>query len=151
MGNLSFQSPVGWLTVAGDDEVVTRLSWGRQPAWGVTPLLNEAQAQVTAYFDHALRRFDLPLSFPATPFQHAVLESMFSIDFGTTRSYGEIAAYVGASPQAVGRACGANPVPIIIPCHRVVGASSLGGYSGRGGLETKVFLLRHEGAASLLT
>ncbi len=149
MGSLSFHTPVGWLTVTGDDEVVTRLSWGRQPTRDATALLNEARAQLEAYFDRALARFDLPLAFPATPFQHAVLESMFSIDYGHTRSYREIADYVGASPQAVGRACGANPVPIIIPCHRVVGVGGLGGYSGGQGVETKIFLLRHEGAAGL--
>ena len=75
---------------------------------------------------------------------------MHAIRFGDTRTYGEIAAYVQGSPQAVGRACGANRIPIIIPCHRVLGTGSLGGFSGRGGVETKVWLLKHEGAAGLL-
>ncbi|MCB1350992.1 MAG: MGMT family protein, partial [Maritimibacter sp.] len=67
-----------------------------------------------------------------------------------TRTYGEIAADLGASAQAVGNACGANPIPILIPCHRVLGATGLGGYSGAGGIETKVALLRLEGAGGLL-
>ncbi len=75
---------------------------------------------------------------------------MRAIPFGETRTYGEIAAALGASAQAVGTACGANPIATLIPCHRVLGAASLGGYSGAGGIETKVALLRLEGAAGLL-
>jgi methylated-DNA-[protein]-cysteine S-methyltransferase len=94
--------------------------------------------------------FDLPMSCPSTPFLHGVLESMMSIPYGKTKTYGEIADYVHGSAQAVGRACGANPLPILIPCHRVLGATTLGGFSGNGGVESKVFLLRLEGAAGLL-
>jgi methylated-DNA-[protein]-cysteine S-methyltransferase len=75
---------------------------------------------------------------------------MSAIPFGETRTYGEIARGLGVPAQAVGQACGANPVPVVIPCHRVLGATSLGGYSGEGGVETKVWLLRHEGAGGLL-
>ena len=75
---------------------------------------------------------------------------MAAIPLGETRSYGQIAAAVGAPAQAVGQACGANPIPIIIPCHRILGARTLGGFSAPGGVETKVALLRHEGAAGLL-
>ena len=75
---------------------------------------------------------------------------MQSIPFGETLTYGEIAKRLGVPAQAVGQACGGNPIPVIIPCHRVLGATSLGGYSGEGGVETKVWLLRHEGAAGLL-
>ena len=75
---------------------------------------------------------------------------MRAIPFGETRTYGEIAKAVGAPAQAVGQACGANTIPVIIPCHRVTGTGGLGGFSGMGGVETKVELLRHEGAYSLL-
>jgi len=83
-------------------------------------------------------------------FQRAVCDAMRAIPFGETRTYGEIARALGVPAQAVGQACGANPIPVIIPCHRVLGAASLGGFSGSGGIETKVALLRHEGAAGLL-
>ena len=73
-----------------------------------------------------------------------------AIRFGETRTYGQIARQLGATAQAVGQACGANPIPILIPCHRVIGADGLGGYSGAHGVETKMALLRHEGAAGLL-
>lgn len=75
---------------------------------------------------------------------------MLAIPLGEIRTYGDIAKALGTPAQPVGNACGANPIPVIIPCHRVLAASSLGGFSGMGGIETKVALLRHEGAAGLL-
>ncbi len=75
---------------------------------------------------------------------------MSAIPFGETRTYGELAQQLGVPAQAIGQACGGNPIPILIPCHRVLGANGLGGYSGDGGVETKVWLLRHERAAGLL-
>ena len=75
---------------------------------------------------------------------------MQAIPKGSTRSYGEIAKDLGVPPQPVGQACGANPIPVIIPCHRVVGGEGIGGFSGSGGVETKIKLLRFEGAYSLL-
>ena len=75
---------------------------------------------------------------------------MASIPFGETLTYGDIARRIEAPAQAVGQACGANPIPVIIPCHRVLGAKTLGGFSAKGGVETKGWLLRHEHAAGLL-
>ena len=69
---------------------------------------------------------------------------------GETRSYGDLARALKTPPQVIGQACGANPIAIIIPCHRILGAHSLGGFSAKGGVETKVWLLKHEGAAALL-
>lgn len=151
MNRASFPSPLGWITVSEEDGCVNRLKWG-----GVrlsdepSPVLADVGAQLAAYFDGRLKMFDVEMSFPSSPFQHGVLESMMSIPYGSTKTYGEIADYVEGSAQAVGNACGANPLPILIPCHRVLGANTLGGFSGHGGVESKVFLLRHEGAAGLL-
>ena len=75
---------------------------------------------------------------------------MQAIPYGETREYGEIAEELGSMPQPVGNACGGNSIAIIIPCHRVVASSGLGGFSAPGGIETKIALLRHEGAYSLL-
>ncbi len=75
---------------------------------------------------------------------------MCAIPFGETRTYGDLAKALGAPAQAIGQACGGNPVPVIVPCHRILGASGLGGFSAPGGVETKIALLKHEGAASLL-
>ena len=75
---------------------------------------------------------------------------MVAIPLGETRTYGDLSRALGAPAQAIGQACGANPIPILIPCHRILGAKALGGFSAPGGVETKVWLLKHEGAASLL-
>src|SRR5690606_21932567 len=92
-----------------------------------------------------------PLAPAGSPFEQKVWAAMQRIPYGTTQRYGEIARLVGGVPRAVGVACGRNPIPIIIPCHRIIGTSAsgnrLGGYSGRGGAETKQFLLGLEGAA----
>lgn len=113
-------------------------------------MLREACTQLEAYFAGTLKHFDLPLSPAGSRFQQRVYAEMRGIAHGDTRTYGDIADAVGCSAQAVGQACGANPIPVIIPCHRVLAANGLGGYSGAGGVETKVALLRHEGAYSLL-
>lgn len=147
MTQLSMHSPVGDLTISEDDGAIVSLDWG----WGAlqteTPLLREAKRQLDRYFDGDLERFDLPLRPYGTVFRKQVWDAMLRIPYGSTETYGKIAAAVGSPARAVGGACGANPVPIIIPCHRVLGANGgLGGYSGEGGTETKVFLLRLEGA-----
>jgi len=145
----SVPSPVGALTVTETGGAIARVSWGTGFS-DETRLLRKAAAQIEAYFAGTRQSFDLPLAPTGSAFQRAVCDAMCAIPFGETRTYGEIAAELDASAQAVGNACGANPIPILIPCHRVLGAASLGGFSGAGGIETKVALLRHEGAAGLL-
>jgi methylated-DNA-[protein]-cysteine S-methyltransferase len=108
----------------------------------------EVRRQLEEYFAGKRREFDLPLSPVGTPFELAVWEELKKIPFGETRSYGEIAAALGrhGSARAVGRANGANPIPIVVPCHRVIGADgSLTGFGG--GLEAKSRLLEIEGLA----
>ncbi|MEM9127769.1 MAG: methylated-DNA--[protein]-cysteine S-methyltransferase, partial [Pseudomonadota bacterium] len=95
-------------------------------------------------------RFDLPYRVTVSDFQRQVCDLMFAIPLGETRTYGDIAKDLDQPAQLVGAACGANPIPVIIPCHRVLAANGLGGFSGDGGVETKVALLRHERAAGLL-
>jgi methylated-DNA-[protein]-cysteine S-methyltransferase len=113
-----------------------------------TPVLALAAAQLAEYFAGTRRRFDLPLAPPANTFQARVREAMLSIPFGAVGSYGGIAAAIGSAPRAVGGACGRNPLPIVVPCHRVLGSGGrAGGYSGLGGLGTKRFLLALEGVA----
>ena len=155
MGEIAVQTQFGTLRIVQQDGAIIRLAWvspddGTQDG-GTTPLLQEAAAQMRAYDAGRLRRFDLPLRVTGSAFQQAVCAQMQTIPFGDTRTYGQIANALGQSAQSVGGACGGNPIPIIIPCHRVMGAGGrLTGFSGAGGVETKVALLRHEGAASLL-
>jgi O-6-methylguanine DNA methyltransferase len=114
------------------------------------PLALEAARQLRAYFAGELRQFDLPLDLHGTDFQRRVWKKLVGIPYGETRSYRQIAQAIG-SPQAVravGAANGANPIPIVVPCHRVIGASGkLVGYGG--GLPLKKRLLELEGAISL--
>ncbi len=145
----SIKTPLGWVSLTEQDDAITALNWEKSSD-DDTPLLIEAERQLTAYFVHELRQFDLPLKPGGGDFQQSVNKAMREIPYGETRQYGDIAKELSAMPQPVGNACGGNTIAIIIPCHRVVGASGLGGFSAPGGIETKVSLLKHEGAYSLL-
>ncbi len=106
----------------------------------------EAQRQLDAYFAGELTSFDLPVAPAGTPHQQKVWRAMQMIPFGGYATYGDLAASVESSARAVGTACGRNPIPIIIPCHRVLAAGGkIGGYSGSGGTATKRYLLSLEG------
>jgi methylated-DNA-[protein]-cysteine S-methyltransferase len=142
-------SPLGPLTVAVADGRITSLDWGRAPV-SDDPVICEACDQLAAFFDGDRQVFDLPLASGDTEFQGRFYQVLLAIPYGETRTYGELAGDLNVSAQAIGQACGANRIPIIIPCHRVLAANDLGGYSGRGGVEAKVALLKLEGAASLL-
>ncbi|MEP4198726.1 MAG: methylated-DNA--[protein]-cysteine S-methyltransferase [Aliishimia sp.] len=151
MKTRSAPTQFGILTLTEEDGSLIRLGWGPAPHEDVSDLLDSAVAQLSAYDKGELDAFDLPLRVAGSPLQKAVCAAMSAIPLGETRTYGDIAKDVKASAQAVGQACGGNPIPIIIPCHRVMGANGkLTGFSGAGGVETKVALLRHEHAAGLL-
>ncbi|MDW4549474.1 methylated-DNA--[protein]-cysteine S-methyltransferase [Defluviimonas sp. D31] len=146
----AWESPLGRLVLTEADGVLIRLEWSAEAvAHEASGLLDEACRQLAEYFAGNRRAFDLPIAF-ATGLTGRVQQAMCAIPFGETRTYGDLARDLGVPAQAVGQACGANPVPVIVPCHRVLGAAGLGGFSAPGGVETKVALLKHEGAASLL-
>ncbi|WP_170399245.1 methylated-DNA--[protein]-cysteine S-methyltransferase [Ruegeria arenilitoris] len=150
MPMIAVDTQFGRLGVEETDGAVTRLVWNGRDEGLETPLLQEAAAQLKAYDQGKLDQFDLPYRITGSDFQKQVCDLMFAIPLGETRTYGDIAKELGQPPQPVGQACGSNPIPVIIPCHRVLAANSLGGFSGDGGIETKVALLRHERAAGLL-
>jgi methylated-DNA-[protein]-cysteine S-methyltransferase len=146
----AFDGPLGRLLLTDENGAIARIVWsGAEIPGKGSALLNRACQQLDDYFAGRRREFDLPVAF-SPGLLGDVMRAMVAIPYGETRSYGELAQELGASAQAIGQACGANPVPVIVPCHRIVGATGLGGYSGLGGVETKVALLRLEGAASLL-
>lgn len=149
MRRLTVQTPTGDVTLTEEGDAITRVEWGGR-GHDHSVVLDRAAQQLAAYFEDSTNEFDLPLKVEGSTFQQAVCDAMRAIPVGHTLTYGDIARDLGVPPQAVGQACGGNPIPIIIPCHRVLGATSLGGFSGAGGVETKVALLRHEGAAGLL-
>lgn len=144
---LSVPSPVGTLTLFADEDALNVVEWGRGPEAPTNPLLTEAAAQLNAYFDGKLQAFDLPLNPSGTDFQRSVWFEFAGIPYGRVKTYGEIARILSSHARAVGMACGANPIPIILPCHRVVGRDGkMTGFSGGAGVETKIQLLTLEGA-----
>jgi len=140
--------PFGPVALVEREGVLVGLEWCLPEITGESALMTEGLAQLAAYFERRLVRFDLPMDW-GTGLNAAVRRAMADIPMGETRTYGQIAKVVGAAPQAVGQACGANPLPILIPCHRVTGTDWFGGFSALGGVETKAALLRHEGALLL--
>ncbi len=142
---LSLHSPLGALTLAQEDEGLVSLDWGWGCAQQQTALLRRAREQLHAYFDRQLEAFDLPLAPSGTAFRLKVWTALRHIPFGRTRTYGEIAVVVGGCARAIGQANSYNPLPILIPCHRVVARSGIGGFTGPEGVTIKRFLLDHEG------
>ncbi|MFR9728463.1 methylated-DNA--[protein]-cysteine S-methyltransferase [Saccharopolyspora sp. MS10] len=146
------ESPLGALTLVARDDALTALHFadgrhrGQEPGERTTtPLLAEARRQLAEYFDRRRTEFDLPLAPEGEPFQLRVWALLREIPFGATRTYGELARQLGhvRYAQAVGAANGRNPLPVIVPCHRVIGADGgLTGYAG--GLDRKRSLLALE-------
>ena len=148
-------SPVGELRIVEQDGAISAIEFTpyrehdgrpRGDRDDTSPVLAEAVRQLNAYFDRDLKEFDLPLAPAGTDFQKAVWARLLEIGYGDTASYGEIARRLGksnAASRAVGLANGSNPIPIVIPCHRVIGADgTLTGYAG--GVERKQTLLEIE-------
>jgi methylated-DNA-[protein]-cysteine S-methyltransferase len=148
----SFDSPIGWIHLTEENGYIIRLTWVSRETSPVrsdsetSPVLLEAERQIRAYFDKSLKVFDLPLAYDrGSAFEQSVWDAMKEIPFGKLLTYGDIADKIGGVARAVGGACGANPIPLIIPCHRVVGSDGkLTGFSGDGGIATKQRLLDHE-------
>ena len=149
------ESPIGRLELTGDGTSVTSLTIERN---GHLPLesapensdrvLDSAAKQLTQYFEGKRTTFDIPVNVKGTEFQKAVWARLNELAFGEVISYGELGRSTGRATagRAVGGAVGANPVPIIVPCHRVLASNNrITGYSGGNGIPTKVWLLEHEG------
>lgn len=149
MPQLSCHSPVGDITISEWDGAIVALDWGWGSLQEPSPVLLEAKRQLDAYFDGDLRQFDLPLAPAGSPFFITLWQRLQAIPYGAVMTYGALAAETGSHARAVGMACARNPLPILIPCHRVVARDGrLTGYSGDGGIETKAFLLRLEGIST---
>lgn len=148
-------SPIGGLELVGSDGALVAIYFDADPVpvqrpAAPSPLLERARDQLEEYFSGERTVFDLPLSPRGTQFQRRVWEALAEVPWGTTTTYGALAARLGLRPgasRAVGAANGANPLPVVLPCHRVVGADgTLTGYAG--GLPRKATLLRLEGVAT---
>jgi methylated-DNA-[protein]-cysteine S-methyltransferase len=149
MPSRAVETPIGTLGLLGSDAGVRRVLWSAKGLpLDSCAVLDDAARQLDAYFAGELIEFDLPFDLDGTEFQRRCWLALASIPYGQTVSYGEQARRLGLGPEtarAVGAANGQNPLPLILPCHRVIGADgSLTGFGG--GLHLKRFLLEHEGA-----
>jgi len=157
-GRKSYQArlrtPFGVVGVRTAGEMIAEIVYLPRSARALAPadpLAERACAQIERYVDDPDFRFDLPLAESGTPFQRRVWAKIAKIETGHTRTYGELARELRSAPRAVGQACGANPLPLVVPCHRVLAASGIGGFAHREGgfhLAVKRWLLAHEGAAT---
>jgi len=149
------ESPIGRLELTSDGEAVTSLSIERAGSLPLeelpensTPVLETAKAQLDEYFSGTRHDFDVPVKLAGTAFQQAVWAELSSLGWGEVASYGDVGLATGRATagRAVGGAVGANPIPIIVPCHRILaGNGKITGYSGGNGIPTKAWLLDHEG------
>ncbi len=156
-GLLTITSPIGRIALHGDAEAVTRLEIatdGVLSSDGIpdspTPVLKRAATELAQYFAGKRTDFSVPVRLAGTPFQQAIWHQLREIPFGAVRGYGQLGLATGRATagRAVGGAVGANPVPLLIPCHRVLASDArITGYSAGDGVSTKVWLLDHEGIA----
>jgi methylated-DNA-[protein]-cysteine S-methyltransferase len=156
MPTATVSSPIGPLTLIATDHALTEIRFGADDDAPDAPddardhpIVAAAAAQLAAYFAGARRTFDLPLAPTGTAFQRAVWRALGDVAYGQTTGYGALARALGrpTAARAVGAANGANPLPIVVPCHRVIGADgTLTGYAG--GLTIKRWLLAHEAATA---
>ncbi len=159
MHNAVIEAPFGKVGIRVDEaagvlSLIEYLPGDVAPIAADSALADQAAREIAHYFEEPRATFDLPLAEVGTPFQRRVWEAMCKIPPGETRTYGELAKQVGGTPRAVGQACGDNPFPIVIPCHRVVAAHGLGGFAHHAGdsfyLRVKRWLLDHESAQGAL-
>lgn len=142
-------TPIGWLKLTATQRLLTGVALADRPEEETeNPVILLAKRQLTEYFSGARRQFDIPMRYPhATPFQIKVWDALQTVGYGSTVTYGRLAQMAGCpgAARAVGGAVGRNPLLILVPCHRVLAADSIGGFTG--GLEVKRALLRLEQAA----
>lgn len=145
MLSTTISTPLGTLVAFEEDRALVCLRWGTG-ARDSTPLLDATRDQLTGYFARRLHSFDLPVAPKGSAFERAVWTELTRIPYGRTVTYGDLAVRIDGVARAVGSACGANPIPIIIPCHRVLATGGgMGGFSAPGGVATKRRLLELEG------
>lgn len=146
--SLSIVTPVGNLTISEVRGAIVSLEWTQEIYRTETPLLKTAAAQLLAFFSQQPYVFNLPTNPTGTHLQKKIWKAIQAIPYGHTSSYSQIAKIAKTGPRVVGQACGANPIPILIPCHRVLLSNgALGSYSGGFGGLTKLNLLQREGVS----
>ncbi|VXC37292.1 Methylated-DNA-(Protein)-cysteine S-methyltransferase [Burkholderia sp. 8Y] len=147
-------APFGKVGICADDHAVREIVYLPGDVESIepdAPLVREAAAQIGRYFETPSTRFDLPITTGGTAFQQRVWRGISGIAAGQVWTYGQLAREIGSVPRAVGQACGSNPLPIVIPCHRVIAAGGIGGFAHHPGdgffRDVKRWLLAHEGVS----
>ncbi len=154
--NAMLASPFGMLGIVSQGEILVRIDFLDKHSAAVPPKSEgnkQICMQLEAYFENPRFQFTISYELHGTPFQRAVWKLMQEIPCGTTRTYGDLAKVLHSAPRAVGQACGANPIPIIIPCHRVVSKAGIGGFANHASgytISIKQWLLQHEVAGALI-
>ena len=150
-------SPIGNIRITSTDELligVEFLTNSKKPTKAKNAIAKKTQSQIMAYFKNPNHAFDLPIQVSGTLFQRKVWRALQKIPVGKTLTYGDLAKKLRTSARAIGNACRANPIPIIIPCHRIVSQKGLGGFAGKQTgqfLNIKKFLLSHENSKAPLS
>lgn len=149
MTHIVFDSPLGQLHYTFEEGRVNQIQYCVTPKKSFEKLRKKdpVEFEFSCYFKDPNHRFSIPIHLTGTPFQKKVWRALMKIPVGKTKTYGELARELKSSAQAIGNACRANPLPILIPCHRIVSQSGLGGYNGATSgkmLEIKKWLLKHE-------
>ena len=145
INSLSLLSSVGQITIFETSNKIIALEWGQVKTQTRSPVLITAKTEIIEYLNNERKEFSIPLHPTGTKFQKSVWAIIAKIPYGQTRTYGEIANQLNSAPRPIGGACGKNPIPIIIPCHRVIGTNNkLIGFSGGFGVQTKQSLIKLE-------
>jgi len=146
-----FNTPIGWLSIEEENAQLIDVEF-RQRKTSIKPsptvLEKKVEQQLNQYFEGKNKDFNLPLNLSGTAFQQRVWKALQKIPYGQVKTYGQLAKELNSSARAVGNACRANPVPIVVPCHRIVAANGIGGFAGKTDgpvVERKRWLLKHEG------
>lgn len=145
MPQQSLQSPLGNITITSNGQAITSIRFGRmQGSEEPDDCTARCAWELRAYFAGMLRNFSVPVAMDGTDFEQRVWNAMLTVPFGQTITYGMLATAIGKAnaARAVGTACGKNPLIVVVPCHRIIGASDIGGYAA--GIRRKKWILQHE-------
>ena len=145
MNKLSFQTSIGWITLAEKNNLITSVKFGKEKNKGKNAILYKLKKQIIEFTEGKRKKFSIKLNIEGTILQKKIWKQLINIKYGSTKTYGDIAKILHTSPRYVGNVCGQNNHLLIIPCHRVVRSDgSLGGFSGLGGVKLKKKLLELE-------
>ena len=147
MNTLSFNSSIGWINISEENNLITSIKFGKKKNKGKSQVLTELKKQILEFIIGKRTQFSIKLHLEGSILQKKIWKQLSKIDYGTTKTYGDIARVLQTSPRYVGNVCGQNNHLLVIPCHRVIRSDGrLGGFSGLGGIKLKKKLIKIEQA-----